>query len=80
MNNKAIKALIESKGIKKRKLAEFLGISPQTLYNKLNGTSDFLISELEMLGDILHLSNEELIEVFFTSRDGKMPTEKGDKT
>lgn len=69
MNSEMLKARIERDGIRKTKLAECMGITPQGLYNKLNGIHDFTISEAAVLKRMLHLTNKEF-EMLFLCSDG----------
>ena len=46
-------------------LANALGIHPSTLSLKLNGKTEFTISEAEGLKNVLGLSNDELTDIFF---------------
>lgn len=41
------------KGITKKALAERIGITEKTLFNKLNGRSDFTFSEVKRIRDIV---------------------------
>lgn len=40
------------------------GIKRGTLYNKVNGMSEFTASEIVSLTDVLHLSKDERDEIF----------------
>jgi transcriptional regulator with XRE-family HTH domain len=55
-----VKRKAKEKGIKISLLAEFLGVSKQTLYNKLSGKSEFTASELNKLKTILELTEDEI--------------------
>ncbi len=57
-------ALIKSK-ITKKELASSLGISIQTLYNKLNNEAEFKASEITKATEILNLNRTEREEIFF---------------
>ena len=47
-------------------IADLMGIDKSTLYRKLsNGTREFTVSEAKKLKDILSLSNQESISIFF---------------
>ena len=50
---------------KKKKLAEELGMHPVTLSNKINGKTEFTCDEIMKIGEILHLSQERIAEIFF---------------
>lgn len=49
-------------------IAEKLGVSRQTLYNKMHGDRDFKTSEIAKLCEILRLTDEEKKLVFFADR------------
>lgn len=57
-------ALIKSK-ITKKELASSLGISIQTLYNKLNNEAEFKASEITKATEILNLNRTEREAIFF---------------
>lgn len=52
-------------------IAEKLGISRQTFYNKISGKRDFKISEVEKICSILRLTREEKNLIFFASNVDK---------
>lgn len=65
VNYQLLEEHIKNKGIKKRKLAQLLGLSPEGLYKKLKGIHAFTISEAGILRNVLQLSNDEFDAVFF---------------
>lgn len=79
MDCQALKDRIEREGIRKTKLAERVGITPQGFYNKLNGDSEFNRKELEVLKDALHLSTSEFMSLFFSSQSIQNANQKGVK-
>lgn len=48
-----LKQILESKGVLFKGCAASLGITEKTLYNKMNGISEFTYSEYRTLKDIL---------------------------
>ena len=46
------------------KVAEYLGINQATLTRKLNGESDFYRAEIQAVASMLHLSHDEVTEIF----------------
>ena len=64
-NLKKLNKIIENRGLKKNHLAEQIGIMPSTLTFRLNGQSDFKVSEAAKLGEVLGLSPSEKIAIFF---------------
>jgi len=65
--NKLIRAKIsyflEIEGYSKRELAELLGMSISTLYNKLNKPNGFTLGEFRMLILTLRLTDSELLAI-----------------
>lgn len=55
---------IARKGISKKQLAKEIGMSEKTLFNKLNGKTDFTWSEVKKIKKSLHtnLSLEKLFQ------------------
>lgn len=51
--------------ISKKRFAELLGISLQSLYNKLNNAVEFKASEIAKACEILNLNREERDQIFF---------------
>lgn len=46
-------------------IADKMGISRQSLYQKLDGKSSFKITEAQKICDILKLTNHEKTQIFF---------------
>lgn len=78
MSYSALKSTIDNSGLKIVYIAEQLGLSPQGLYNKLNGKTDFTASEIAMLKKILSLSEEEAWAIFFEPEVTEKSTRKED--
>ena len=66
VNRKLLRERIDAKGIKIRFIADKLGISHQSMYDKVNGRTEFKESEIAILIDILDLSPEDVMLIFFT--------------
>lgn len=62
-----IKARLVEKNLKQSDLAKRLGISTQSLNRKLNGLSDFRLSELEEIAKILDIDEHQYREYFFSA-------------
>lgn len=60
-----LKAEMARNGFTTKKLAEELGVHPVTLSNKINGKTEFTCDEIMKIGEILHLSQERIAEIFF---------------
>lgn len=72
MQSNMLKSKIALVGINQERLAEMMGangasIDRATLNQKINAKREFNQSEIKALIDALKLSNEEAIEIFFTS-------------
>lgn len=64
-----LKEAIDNSGFKLGFIASQMGISQQTLYNKLNGnTKTFTIREVFALKKVLKLTDEEIEEIFLPER------------
>jgi transcriptional regulator with XRE-family HTH domain len=59
-----IKGLLKEQEKTYKQCSKALGISENTLVNKLNGKSPFYIDELNTLGDYLGLTNGQKAEIF----------------
>lgn len=55
-------------------IAEGLGLSRQSLYLKMKGERDFKTSEVSKLCEILRLTDEEKMLIFFADRVDKSVT------
>ena len=65
-NSVKLKMIIEASGLKKTYIAEKLGLSYQGYLKKENGTNQFLSSEIKTMKDLLHMSDEEVMEIFLS--------------
>lgn len=65
VDRERLKKTIEESGLKKIAIAQKLGISLHALVNKVNGKSEFKVTEVLMLESILGLRNEETRAIFF---------------
>lgn len=57
-----LKGKMTEKGMTLRKLSRLTGISISTLSDKFNGKSEFKVSEIQKISDILNLDS---VEVYF---------------
>ena len=67
MNNDLLKKVIQDRGIKITSLADNIGISRQSLSQKLNGEREFTQGEILAIKTALRLSDTEFIQIFFKS-------------
>lgn len=70
-NSVLLRQKIDQSGYKLKFIAKKLGISYQALLNKLTGKSEFRISEIQALRELLNLTNAEAEAIFFSSDVGK---------
>ena len=54
-------------GLTQGKLAVLLGIKGSTLSLKVNGKAEFKLTEVNKLRSILHLSDDDVLSIFFSS-------------
>ncbi len=66
MNYKLLDEKIRSSGMTMVAIAEKTGILRETLYNRLNGRTEFKASEIIRISQVLNLSNVERDRIFFT--------------
>ncbi len=65
MDLNALKSKMKDSGMSMTFIAKKLDISRASLYKKLDGTSEFRISEVISICDALHLTKEERNSIFF---------------
>ena len=75
MNYMELETAIKDSGIMKSRIADKIGISRQALYLKLNGEREFTQKEVFGLKQVLHLSDEKFLQIFFNDHVDEMPTE-----
>jgi len=59
---------ISDSGLKKKKIAERLGLSTYGLSKKIQNETEFLATEIVLICEMLHLSPEMRELIFFTLR------------
>lgn len=64
MNQREFRGTVAKSGISNRELAGKLNLSEQAFYNKINGKSEFMNSEIKTLASILSLSMAEVNDIF----------------
>lgn len=65
MGKTALIETIRASDLSQEAIAAALKISRVTLNQKINGRSDFKISEVKQLKDTLNLTNEQVYAIFF---------------
>lgn len=64
-NTELLREKIAKSGYKLRFIAEATGITYQGLLNKINNRSEFRANEIQILYDLLGLTEEERVSIFF---------------
>jgi len=59
------KYFVGKNGLSLEDISSYLGINPATLYRKMHGDSDFTRTEITIIRDRLHLTNEDITSIFF---------------
>ena len=67
-NTTLLKKKIDTSGYKVIFLAEKVGLTPQGFYKKLKDGSEWTFSQVMILRDLLHLTNEEVDSIFFNEK------------
>ncbi len=73
INYPALKEVVSKSGIKKSSIANHLGITRANLYDKLNGNRIFDVTEVYSLKEILRLSDQSFLDIFFNNNVGNLP-------
>lgn len=66
-NLSLLRKKIDNSGLTVTAIAQKSGLKRGTLYNKLQGDSEFKASEISALTFVLQMSREERDEIFFAS-------------
>lgn len=72
MNNEMLKGAIKDRGIKITALADKMGISRQSLHQKIKGERLFDQGELLSLKTSLNLTDKEFMSIFFGNHVDKL--------
>ena len=67
VNSLEMKVAMKRNEDTQEKLAEALGLQISGISARVNGHIDFRISEVEKIRERYNLSNDELVQIFFTS-------------
>ncbi len=59
---------INQSGYKMRFISQRIGITYQSLLNKINNRSEFRANEIQMLHDLLDLTEQERVDIFFSAK------------
>lgn len=64
-NGKLLKEIARAKQITLQELADALGLTRQGLSKKIENRSEFRVSEVSKISDLLELSEQQRREIFF---------------
>ena len=71
-DSKLLRKHIKDSGLKLYVIAEKMGITRYTLSNKIENVTEFLVSEIEQICEILHIDSlEERDRIFFAKKVDK---------
>lgn len=73
-NDYLLNKKIKNSGYRFGYLANQLNLSRAGLYNKINGKTEFLASEIQSLSEILNLDIHEREDIFFNKEADNMDT------
>lgn len=68
INTLKLKAAIVESGLNQEQVAKMLGVSLCTFNYKLNGVSEFKTSEIKKLAELLRLTTDKTMQIFFTDQ------------
>lgn len=71
MNKNAFRAIIAYHGDTQKEVADALGISVQTVSDKVNGYTDFKQGEIKILIERYNLTPEQVDEIFFSVNENE---------
>lgn len=74
VNTELLNKKIDESGIKKKVVANRIGVSSTTLRAKINGVYAFDSEQMTQLGEILKLNNDEFMAIFFPTMVEKIST------
>ena len=63
-----LREIIKESGLTLSKICEVLGMTYATFRGRVNNQSDFTASEISALGDLFHLSLEDINRIFFAHK------------
>lgn len=68
MDKYKLEYFLKSKNMSIEDLCSALDISKTAYYRKTNGKSDFYRNEILKIRDLLQLSGQDVLDIFFTSK------------
>lgn len=68
MNFNDLNAEIARNNLSIPKLANIIGISKKTMYSRMRGQIDFSQSEIAKISEVLNLSDDKILAIFFARK------------
>ena len=68
VDSKKLRGKIAEAGMTKTKFAHCIGMTYNSLSSKMNGNSQFKVSEAAEIASLLNLSNEEIVSIFLPDK------------
>lgn len=66
VNTRLLRGKIEEKGMNISEVAAKMGVDKATLYRRIQNSETFTIGEVGKITEILRLTNEEAVSIFFS--------------
>ena len=76
MNLELLNKKIQESFISKSEIASAMKITRQGLFNKLSGTTEFTVSDMNCIAEVLSLTAEERYRIFFADYVDKSANKK----
>ncbi len=73
VNKEKLNEAIRDSGFQKKFLCVKLGISKQSLHNKMNNKTEFKSQEVLALKHVLNLNDQDFLSIFFADKYGSQP-------
>lgn len=68
MDKYKLEYFIKNKNMDKKTLCDILNMSVSAFYRKCNGITEFTREEIAKIAEILELSGEDILSIFFTKK------------
>ena len=75
INKNLLKAKIVERGFTQTQVRKIMGLADNTFSFKVNGKKEFFNDEIQQLQQILKLSNDELLSIFYPNEEEGSATE-----
>ena len=65
-NTAKLNEIMRASGLDRAFIAQRLGISSSSFENRVNGLTQFKTADISILRDLLNLSNDQIMDIFFS--------------